>query len=155
MRRAGFNSVVVIEQRGPGVLLAIAGRRDDVRVYALEEVKKAVEWRVDVEIRRQKERLHREEAKKGMIGGVDKVFESYENLFYQVLLCQLRRASGRSLQHRIAKECQLLQIKDAFETDSARPSTLRSRRGQLNIYIRSRVHPRTCPSDARRGAFAC
>ncbi len=74
VRRVGFKSVVVMEQRG--VLVAIAGRRDGVRVYALEEVKKAVEWRVDVEIRREKERLRREEAKKGMIGGVDKVFEN-------------------------------------------------------------------------------
>lgn len=47
-----------------GVLVAIAGRRDGVRVYALEEVKKAVEWRIDVEVRRERERSRREESKK-------------------------------------------------------------------------------------------
>ncbi|KAJ7431833.1 hypothetical protein B0H11DRAFT_2261386 [Mycena galericulata] len=49
VRRVSFKSVVVMEQRG--VLVAIAGRRDGVRVYALEEIKKAVEWRMDVEAR--------------------------------------------------------------------------------------------------------
>ncbi|KAF8761114.1 GYF domain [Rhizoctonia solani] len=34
----------------PGVLVAIAGRRDGVRVYALEEVRRAVEWRLDLEL---------------------------------------------------------------------------------------------------------
>lgn len=72
VRRVSFKSVVVMEERG--VLVAIAGRRDGVRVYALAEVKKAVEWRVDVEIRRERERQRREEAKKGVVGGVDKVF---------------------------------------------------------------------------------
>lgn len=48
-----------------GVLVAIAGRRDGVRVYALEEVKRAVEWRIDVELRRERERQRREEAKRG------------------------------------------------------------------------------------------
>ena len=43
-----------------GVLVAIAGRRDGVRVYALEEVKRAIEWRMDVEIRRERERARRE-----------------------------------------------------------------------------------------------
>ncbi|KII93263.1 hypothetical protein PLICRDRAFT_49330 [Plicaturopsis crispa FD-325 SS-3] len=62
VRRVSFKSVVVMEQRG--VLVAIAGRRDGVRVYALEEIKKAVEWRLDVEIRRERERARREEAKK-------------------------------------------------------------------------------------------
>ena len=47
-----------------GVLVAIAGRRDGVRVYALDEVKKAIEWRMDVEIRRERERARREEAKR-------------------------------------------------------------------------------------------
>jgi len=47
-----------------GVLVAIAGRRDGVRVYALEEVKKAVEWRIDVEVRRERERSRRAESKK-------------------------------------------------------------------------------------------
>ena len=51
-----------MEQRG--VLVAIAGRRDGVRVYALEEMKKAVEWRIEVEVRRERERARREEAKK-------------------------------------------------------------------------------------------
>ena len=72
VRRVSFKNVVVMEERG--VLVAIAGRRDGVRVYALEEVRKAVEWRIDVEVRRERERLRREEAKKGITGGVDKVF---------------------------------------------------------------------------------
>ncbi|KAK7694531.1 hypothetical protein QCA50_001717 [Cerrena zonata] len=62
IRRVPFKCVVVMEQRG--VLVAIAGRRDGVRVYALEEVKRAIEWRMDVEIRRERERTRREEAKK-------------------------------------------------------------------------------------------
>ena len=62
VRRVAFKSVVVMEHRG--VLVAIAGRRDGVRVYALEEVKKAVEWRIDVEVRRERERSRREESKK-------------------------------------------------------------------------------------------
>ncbi|KAI5122559.1 hypothetical protein M0805_004778 [Coniferiporia weirii] len=72
VRRVSFKSVVIMEEKG--VLVAIAGRRDGVRVYGLEDVKKAVEWRVDVEIRREKERVRREEAKRGTAGGVDKVF---------------------------------------------------------------------------------
>ena len=72
IRRVGFKTVVVMEERG--VLVAIAGRRDGVRVYALEEVRKAVEWRIDLEIKREKERMRREEAKKVGSGGVDKVF---------------------------------------------------------------------------------
>ncbi|KXN89883.1 hypothetical protein AN958_04887 [Leucoagaricus sp. SymC.cos] len=62
VRRVAFKSVVVMEHRG--VLVAIAGRRDGVRVYALEEVKKAIEWRIDVEIRRERERLRREASKR-------------------------------------------------------------------------------------------
>ncbi|KIY72778.1 hypothetical protein CYLTODRAFT_417559 [Cylindrobasidium torrendii FP15055 ss-10] len=58
VRRVCFKSVVVMEQRG--VLVAIAGRRDGVRVYALEEVKRAVEWRIDVEVRREREKQRRE-----------------------------------------------------------------------------------------------
>ncbi|KAH8120099.1 hypothetical protein DFH11DRAFT_32284 [Phellopilus nigrolimitatus] len=83
VRRVSFKSVVVMEEKG--VLVAIAGRRDGVRVYALEEVKKAVAWRVDVEIRREKERSKREETRKGTAGGVNKVFgdlassSSFEN----------------------------------------------------------------------------
>ena len=42
-----------------GVLVAISGRRDGVRVYALDEIKKAVEWRLDVEIRREREKQRR------------------------------------------------------------------------------------------------
>ncbi|KAJ7597194.1 hypothetical protein C8J56DRAFT_817564 [Mycena floridula] len=68
VRRVSFKSVVVMEQRG--VLVAIAGRRDGVRVYALEEVKKAVEWRIDVEMRRERERSRRETLKKIAIGAV-------------------------------------------------------------------------------------
>ncbi|KAI0361763.1 hypothetical protein OH77DRAFT_1444605 [Trametes cingulata] len=62
VRRAPFKSVVVMEHRG--VLVAIAGRRDGVRVYALEEIRRMVEWRMDVEIRRERERARREETKK-------------------------------------------------------------------------------------------
>jgi hypothetical protein len=62
VRRVSFKSVVVMEQRG--VLVAIAGRRDGVRVYALDEVKKAVEWRMEVEIRREQERQRRDAGKK-------------------------------------------------------------------------------------------
>lgn len=62
VRRVNFKSVVVMEQRG--VLVAIAGRRDGVRVYALEEIKKAIEWRMEVEIRRERERQRRENTKK-------------------------------------------------------------------------------------------
>ncbi|KAI0068278.1 hypothetical protein BV25DRAFT_548788 [Artomyces pyxidatus] len=65
IRRVSFKSVVVMEHRG--VLVAIAGRRDGVRVYALEEVKKAVEWRLEVEVRRERERARREEAKKSLM----------------------------------------------------------------------------------------
>ncbi|KAF7306747.1 GYF domain-containing protein [Mycena indigotica] len=66
VRRVSFKSVVVMEQRG--VLVAIAGRRDGVRVYALEEIKKAVEWRMEVEVRRERERQRREAVKK--LGGI-------------------------------------------------------------------------------------
>lgn len=62
MRRVNFKSVVVMEHRG--VLVAIAGRRDGVRVYALEEVRRAIEWRIDVEIKRERDRQRREIAKK-------------------------------------------------------------------------------------------
>ena len=64
IRRVSFKSVVVMEHRG--VLVAISGRRDGVRVYALDEIKKAVEWRLDVEIRREREKSRREEAKRGL-----------------------------------------------------------------------------------------
>lgn len=67
VRRVPFKSVVVMEHRG--VLVAIAGRRDGVRVYALEEVKKAIDWRIELEIRRERERMRREELKKSGNGG--------------------------------------------------------------------------------------
>ncbi|KIK81031.1 hypothetical protein PAXRUDRAFT_833143 [Paxillus rubicundulus Ve08.2h10] len=66
VRRVAFKSVVVMEHRR--VLVAIAGRRDGVRVYALEEVKKAVEWRIEVEVRREHERTRRKESKKTSSG---------------------------------------------------------------------------------------
>ncbi|KAK7463740.1 hypothetical protein VKT23_005677 [Stygiomarasmius scandens] len=62
IRRVSFKSIVVMEHRG--VLVAIAGRRDGVRVYALEEIRKAVEWRVEVEVKRERDRMRRELAKK-------------------------------------------------------------------------------------------
>ncbi|KAH9486779.1 GYF domain-containing protein mpd2 [Psilocybe cubensis] len=71
VRRVAFKSVVVMEQRG--VLVAIAGRRDGVRVYALEEVKKAIEWRIDVEVRRERDRSRRENVKKVALRNVDLV----------------------------------------------------------------------------------
>ncbi|KAG8708422.1 hypothetical protein FRC11_006497 [Ceratobasidium sp. 423] len=57
VRRVTFKSVIVMEERG--VLVAIAGRRDGVRVYALEEVRRAVEWRLDIELRREAESARR------------------------------------------------------------------------------------------------
>lgn len=74
VRRVSFKSVVVMEQRG--VLVAIAGRRDGVRVYALEEVKKAIEWRIDVEVRRERDRSRRETVKKVMMSNLDSSNES-------------------------------------------------------------------------------
>ena len=65
VRRVNFKSVVVMEQRG--VLVAIAGRRDGVRVYALQEVKKAIEWRIDAEIKREREKLRKETVKKAPV----------------------------------------------------------------------------------------
>lgn len=70
VRRVSFKSVVVMEQRG--VLVAIAGRRDGVRVYALEEVKKAIEWRIDVEVKRERDRLRRESVKKSVMKTMDR-----------------------------------------------------------------------------------
>ncbi|KAI0094721.1 hypothetical protein BDY19DRAFT_988528 [Irpex rosettiformis] len=64
IRRVPFKSVVVMEHRG--VLVAIAGRRDGVRVYALEEVKRAVEWRVEMEVKREREKSRREEMKRSI-----------------------------------------------------------------------------------------
>ncbi|KAF9569717.1 hypothetical protein CPC08DRAFT_812702 [Agrocybe pediades] len=69
VRRVSFKSVVVMEQRG--VLVAIAGRRDGVRVYALEEVKKAIEWRIEVEVRRERDRNRRENVKKSSLRNWD------------------------------------------------------------------------------------
>ncbi|KAI0704926.1 hypothetical protein BC835DRAFT_1315795 [Cytidiella melzeri] len=70
IRRVPFKSVVVMEHRG--VLVAIAGRRDGVRVYALEEVKRAVEWRIEVEVKREREKNRREEMKKNVLSNHDK-----------------------------------------------------------------------------------
>ncbi len=49
------------------MLVAIAGRRDGVRVYALEEVRRAVEWRVEMEVKREREKARREEVKKALM----------------------------------------------------------------------------------------
>jgi len=62
IRRVSFKNVVVMEQRG--VLVAIAGRRDGIRVYALQEVKRVIEWRIDAEIKRERDKLRRESVKK-------------------------------------------------------------------------------------------
>lgn len=77
VRRVSFKSVVVMEHRG--VLVAIAGRRDGVRVYALEEVKKAIEWRMEVETRRERERSRREESKR--VGSGNPSVDSTETKF--------------------------------------------------------------------------
>ncbi|KAJ3554700.1 hypothetical protein NM688_g2975 [Phlebia brevispora] len=69
IRRVPFKSVVVMEHRG--VLVAIAGRRDGVRVYALEEVKRAVEWRIELEVKREREKARREEMKKAVLSSYD------------------------------------------------------------------------------------
>ncbi|KAG5654761.1 hypothetical protein H0H81_003769 [Sphagnurus paluster] len=69
VRRVNFKSVVVMEQRG--VLVAIAGRRDGVRVYALEEVKKAIEWRIEMEVRRERDRSRRDTVKKLVINSLE------------------------------------------------------------------------------------
>ncbi|KAF8587270.1 hypothetical protein K439DRAFT_1407576 [Ramaria rubella] len=61
-----------MEERG--VLVAIAGRRDGVRVYALEEIRKAIEWRMDAEMRRELDRMRREDAKRATSGSVDNIF---------------------------------------------------------------------------------
>ncbi|KAG8946393.1 hypothetical protein FRC04_011839 [Tulasnella sp. 424] len=55
IRRVSFKSVLVMEERG--VLVAIAGRREGVRVYSLDEVRKAVEWRMHAEMEKERERL--------------------------------------------------------------------------------------------------
>lgn len=66
VRRAPFKSVVVLEQRG--VLVAIAGRSQSVRIYVLDEIRKAIEWRMEFEGRKEREkerdRIRREGAKK-------------------------------------------------------------------------------------------
>ena len=92
IRRVSFKSVLVMEHRG--VLVAISGRRDGVRVYALDEIKKAVEWRLDVEIRREREKSRREEAKRGPprepalgeVFSLEKIAPSYPNIDKNVSL---------------------------------------------------------------------
>ncbi|KAF9535874.1 hypothetical protein CPB83DRAFT_842496 [Crepidotus variabilis] len=74
VRRVSFKSVVIMEQRG--VLVAIAGRRDGVRVYALEEIKKAIEWRIDVEVRRERDKQRRENTKKS----TSRIVESFNDI---------------------------------------------------------------------------
>lgn len=71
IRRISFKSVVVMEERG--VLIAIAGRRDGVRVYALDELRRVIQWRLDIETRKEKEKSRKEESKK-LSGNVDHVF---------------------------------------------------------------------------------
>jgi len=58
--------------------VAISGRRDGVRVYALDEIKKAVEWRLDVEIRREREKQRR--AAPGDIFSLEKMAVPRPNL---------------------------------------------------------------------------
>jgi len=74
VRRVSFKSVVIMEQRG--VLVAIAGRRDGVRVYALEEVKKAIEWRIDMEMRRERDRTRKDTVKKLILNGLEVTSDS-------------------------------------------------------------------------------
>lgn len=54
-----------------GVLVAIAGRRDGVRVYALEEIKRAVEWRIELEVKRERDKNKREELKRALVTSND------------------------------------------------------------------------------------
>jgi len=68
-----------MEQRG--VLVAIAGRRDGVRVYALEEVKRAVEWRIDVEVKRERDRSKRDNLKKMALNSITPGDSSNESRF--------------------------------------------------------------------------
>lgn len=77
IRRVPVKSVVVMEERG--VLVAIAGRRDVVRVYALEEIRKAIDWRMDLELRREIEKQRRDEMKKIPIVTVNPVPEKTKN----------------------------------------------------------------------------
>ncbi|KIJ45586.1 hypothetical protein M422DRAFT_250899, partial [Sphaerobolus stellatus SS14] len=72
IRRVPFKSVVVMEERG--ILVAIAGRRDGVRFYSLEDIRKAIEWRMDEETRRELDRQRKEDAKHGPSGPVDNIF---------------------------------------------------------------------------------
>ncbi|KZT06845.1 uncharacterized protein LAESUDRAFT_759018 [Laetiporus sulphureus 93-53] len=65
IRRVSFKSIVIMEHRG--VLVAIAGRRNGVRVYALEDIRRAVEWRIEVEIRKEQEHVRRSEAKRPLL----------------------------------------------------------------------------------------
>lgn len=58
VRRVPFKSVVVMEQRA--VLVAVAGRRDGVRVYALDDIKKSIAWHIDQDARRQRHRPPRQ-----------------------------------------------------------------------------------------------
>ncbi|KZS92935.1 hypothetical protein SISNIDRAFT_454872 [Sistotremastrum niveocremeum HHB9708] len=71
VRKVNFKTIVVMEERG--VLVAIAGRRDSVRVYALEEVRKAIESRMELETWKEQERA-RKEGNKRLAGRVDQVF---------------------------------------------------------------------------------
>ena len=41
--------MLYVVMEGRSVLVAVAGRRDGARVYASEELRRAVEWRIDVE----------------------------------------------------------------------------------------------------------
>lgn len=107
VRRVAFKSVVVMEYRG--ILVAIAGRRDGVRVYALEEVKKAIEWRIDVETRRERERLQRELAKQTTSHSGTEARASVEKMSLSIptptdnhLGPVLQKASHRSIPHTLS-----------------------------------------------------
>lgn len=91
-----------------GILVAIAGRRDGVRVYALEEVKKVIEWRIDVETRRERERLQREITKKttSPLGTEARTSVEKASLFIQTTDNHLgpipQKASHRSIPHTLS-----------------------------------------------------
>ncbi|KAG2023310.1 hypothetical protein CC2G_000978 [Coprinopsis cinerea AmutBmut pab1-1] len=120
VRRVSFKNVVVMEQRG--VLVAIAGRRDGVRVYALEEVKKAIEWRIEVEIKRERDRLRRENVKKSAtVRSIDAI--------------DLRELSEKPPRN-------FLSTPPPGETDTRRPNILRkSSHGSIPVPVPTNVPP--------------
>ena len=104
-----------MEQRG--VLVAIAGRRDGVRVYALEEIMKVVEWRMEVEIRREKDRQRRENAKKTSTTRTSGGGEASEGKSRNTIITSfLPGEQGRPLPHSVHRHSQ-------YKSSESQPST--------------------------------